>query len=76
MCRINDDSPVVARIIVSTFIVQFDSMARHIIIQEPYIFEYSVALIHWGRVTHICVRNLTIIGSDKEQISVTFKSKF
>ena len=22
------------------------------------------ALTHWGRVTHICVRNLTIIGSD------------
>ena len=22
-------------------------------------------LTHWGRVTHICVGNLTIIGSDK-----------
>ena len=24
----------------------------------------NVALIHWGRVTHICVSKLTIIGSD------------
>ena len=24
----------------------------------------SSALTHWGRVTHICVGNLTIIGSD------------
>ena len=26
---------------------------------------YQVTLIHWGRMTHICVSNLTIIGSDK-----------
>ena len=25
---------------------------------------FSIALTHWGRVTHICVSNLTIIGSD------------
>ena len=25
---------------------------------------YTKALTHWGRVTHICVGNLTIIGSD------------
>ena len=25
---------------------------------------YSQWLTHWGRVTHICVSNLTIIGSD------------
>ena len=25
---------------------------------------YRVRLTHWGRVTHICVGNLTIIGSD------------
>ena len=24
--------------------------------------KYNTALIHWGRVTHICVGNLTIIG--------------
>ena len=24
----------------------------------------SISLTHWGRVTHICVGNLTIIGSD------------
>ena len=24
----------------------------------------AIALTHWGRVTHICVSNLTIIGSD------------
>ena len=29
----------------------------------PYVQE-SNALTHWGRVTHICVGNLTIIGSD------------
>ena len=27
-------------------------------------FSPHVALTHWGRVTHICVSNLTIIGSD------------
>ena len=26
--------------------------------------ELSMLLTHWGRVTHICVSNLTIIGSD------------
>ena len=26
--------------------------------------EYIRVLIHWGRVTHICVGNLTIIGPD------------
>ena len=25
---------------------------------------YQVTLIHWGRMTHICASNLTIIGSD------------
>ena len=27
---------------------------------------YSVPLTHWGRVTHICVSELTIIGSDND----------
>ena len=27
-------------------------------------FSQAQCLIHWGRVTHICVSNLTIIGSD------------
>ena len=27
-------------------------------------FVFSMSLTHWGRVTHICVGNLTIIGSD------------
>ena len=26
--------------------------------------EYTVCLTHWGRVTHICVDKLSIIGSD------------
>ena len=26
---------------------------------------YKHKLTHWGRVTHICISNLTIIGSDK-----------
>ena len=26
--------------------------------------KYSLSLTHWGRVTHICVDNLSIIGSD------------
>ena len=26
--------------------------------------EYNLKLTHWGRVTHICVSKLTIIGSD------------
>ena len=29
-----------------------------------YEFMLSLALTHWGRVTHICIGNLTIIGSD------------
>ena len=28
------------------------------------LFCYNVELTHWGRVTHICAGNLTIIGSD------------
>ena len=28
------------------------------------VFIYTHCLIHWGRVTHICVGNLTIIGPD------------
>ena len=28
------------------------------------LFSYQTFLAHWGRVTHICVGNLTIIGSD------------
>ena len=27
-------------------------------------FDYGVILTHWGRVTHICVGNLIIIGQD------------
>ena len=27
---------------------------------------FQVDLIHWGRVTHICIGNLTIIGSDND----------
>ena len=30
----------------------------------PQSIEFIIALTHWGRVTHICVGNLTIIGSD------------
>ena len=30
----------------------------------PVKYNTNWILIHWGRVTHICVRNLTIIGSD------------
>ena len=26
----------------------------------------NIYLTHWGRVTHICVRKLTIIGSDND----------
>ena len=29
-----------------------------------YLYPFSILLTHWGRVTHICVGNLTIIGSD------------
>ena len=28
------------------------------------VFNFAVVLTHWGRVTHICVSELTIIGSD------------
>ena len=29
-----------------------------------YMGQYCIHLTHWGRVTHLCVGNLTIIGSD------------
>ena len=35
---------------------------RVIELQCPFV--HSRAITHWGRVTHICVFNLTIIGSD------------
>ena len=35
---------------------EFDTNNTHTIIFDP--------LTHWGRVTHLCVGNLTIIGSD------------
>ena len=31
---------------------------------STYTLEAWIKVIHWGRVTHICVSNLTIIGSD------------
>ena len=33
-------------------------------LQVPDIQVFCSNLTHWGRVTHICVRNLTVIGSD------------
>ena len=30
----------------------------------PLMYKKIVGLTHWGRVTHICIGNLTIIGSD------------
>ena len=41
------------------------AMARLQSCAEPSIYPiYDALLTHWGRVTHICVGNLTIIGSD------------
>ena len=34
------------------------------IIADTLIFTYQIPLTHWGRVTHICVSELTIIGPD------------
>ena len=31
---------------------------------SSYVAKMGITLTHWGRVTHICVGNLTIIGSD------------
>ena len=33
------------------------------------VIKFSSMLTHWGRVMHICVRRLTIIGSDKGLLS-------
>ena len=30
----------------------------------PYETIYMIAITHWGRVTHICIGNLTVIGPD------------
>ena len=38
-----------------------EAYTRHRILESPW---NNINLIHWGRVTHICVGNLTIIGSD------------
>ena len=32
--------------------------------QQNWCYHFLIWLTHWGRVTHICVGNLTIIGSD------------
>ena len=34
------------------------------LMQIPFLWHINAAITHWGRVTHICVDNLTIIGSD------------
>ena len=40
-------------------------VSRHLYIESgPWCFMEVSNLTHWGRVTHICVSNLTIIGSD------------
>ena len=36
----------------------------HLKISSQYIGHFVQVLTHWGRVTHICASNLTIIGSD------------
>ena len=50
---------------------QFDFISVSLILQPPssditctYLKYQMILLTHWGRVTHICIGNLTIIGSD------------
>ena len=54
-------------------LVQFDAVGQHAIIvtnvdkiqlESPYEFTRHNVLTQWGRMTHICVSKLTIIGSD------------
>ena len=44
--------------LLNKWLTQFESYQVHIS------FQASACLIHWGWVTHICISNLTIIGSD------------
>ena len=40
------------------------SQIREYTFEAVFISWMGIGLTHWGRVTHICVSNLTIIGSD------------
>ena len=48
----------------STCIQNFPSSLVFILEIDNYFKHTEIALTHWGRVTHICVGKLTIIGSD------------
>ena len=43
---------------------QKDEQNHVINLQQYVLLYYIISLTHWGRVTHICVNKLTIIGSD------------
>ena len=45
-------------------IIIFEKYTSFIFETIPLRTGYNVCLIHWGRVTHVCVSKLTIIGSD------------
>ena len=49
----SDDDVDVLSVLQSKTVIEF--FGREVLV---------IALTHWGRVTHICVGNLTIIGSD------------
>ena len=51
-------------IIVHRFMISFSPMKKTIYMNMHCWNEMKMCLTHWGRVTHICVGNLTNIGSD------------
>ena len=48
--------------------MHFQSISRNMTIESGNSLAFVVLLTHWGRVTHICVGNLPIIGSDNDII--------
>ena len=44
--------------------MEYIGVAKHQVCQNYHKWYFTWLLTHWGRVTHICVGNLTIIGPD------------
>ena len=54
----------VSQCISNAFEIVALDQTRHDLSKQNYVGLHAVLLTDWGRMTHICVGNLTIIGSD------------
>ena len=64
MVSANDLAPIVPRAWANTMLISVNNFYTVIAIELLRWYTLHRCLTHWGRVTHICVGNLTIIGSD------------